>query len=1388
MHRIPALIGLSILCAPLLGGACAMAGECVLDDMQGDATLWGQGCRTVPSPAAADTRALRWALDETPAIGREVAVRGSGFRTIIIDMTSERMTGDRVRLSLHAPDAANRYEVTFSVDWRGRNVLQLEPHCFSAVGRPRGLDAIRRVELARADTQFGGSALTLSRMALTTDNCVNAAGPNLDLLDAVYHGVFRRMDAWQPAPEAATPGTQMHVRAYWCWGELIYLEAPDRAQRAVFERPLSVDVSAYDALTWHVSASAGRYVTLWAKVDGVWVHGEERCAGQGGPMDMSVPIAGKRLEALRVEAGELPGCTRLEPGHEIITIVQWVLGHRRGAPPYGPVWRRATHDTRPRQPAQDVLAAGVPFGFYFSRDDIPALREKIKSGPPARMWESIKNQANAALSAEPERWVDEFTHPSMAEFTPRDEPSVAYSSWITAPALAYVLTGDTRYADIARRGILTVCQIDWWGRGIPGRYPFGFSGNVGSQLNQSYTGMMVMQGYDWVSNTFTEEEHRLVREALQDKLYYWMWQSGVRYRDFSNRGAVYSWMLLQSAAILGDQAPQVAQGRAGSLSLLDDLVKGYFGHEGAGREGHGYGMGTLNLLVNIACAVAAEKKLPVAEYVAPTSLRHALEWFQWMRGTATSPPSYLNYSDSHYSGFSVGSPQALFYSHFFRDRQARWLWERQYAQSPPGDVRTLVWYDPDVTGEPRALPLTRMFIRDGFLFWRNGWQYGDTLLGFEGGPATRSGYDRNHFVLEAYGERLLLDPGICGYTDPEANLFKHSVRHNVITFDDEDQAQREGARAAVTTEYLPGEMVEFAESDATLAYARAKRVVRTMAFLRPEVFVISDVAEAPGPARISLNLNCGAPAHLQDGHTVLVEGARGRLRLEVISPPTVTAREHQYRTDTSSVTDYHLALSPPEATPSAHFVSVLVPSPARLPERVKVSRLECAAGCGVTITDGARDDVVLVASPGPVAQVSAPCLQARARMAVVTREAGRPRALAVLAGTSLQEGPGKAVTLSATAPVTLSAGYRPDGTVLVRARGAADTAVALPCPAAADKAWVLQADGTLAPLPCRFAEGLAHFALPPTAGEMPGTMLVLGTSAPRTTSTPPQLERVLVDGAPVTPSAEMRTLSDGAVPREVVVEVRSADGPLDADSVRLLADTVPVPRGESLRIEPIAGDRSHLRIVCLPLPYLRPTGTGGVASHVLTFQLATAALDARRSEFALTIGGRVPAREGTLYLSDLKPVEAFAHGGVMSDRGYWAPNLPLHLGGVEYAKGVTMHPETGKHASAVYDLSQRPTAVSGAPGRVLRAAVGITDEAGGGSAQFVVLLPDPAGGWKEVFRSRKLGCGDEPQQVSVPLGTATRLRLEVTDAGDGIGCDHATWADARLVPAEAAEH
>jgi len=77
-----------------------------------------------------------------------------------------------------------------------------------------------------------------------------------------------------------------------------------------------------------------------------------------------------------------------------------------------------------------------------------------------------------------------------------------------------------------------------------------------------------------------------------------------------------------------------------------------------------------------------------------------------------------------------------------------------------------------------------------------------------------------------------------------------------------------------------------------------------------------------------------------------------------------------------------------------------------------------------------------------------------------------------------------------------------------------------------------------------------------------------------------------------------------------------------------------------------------------------------------------------------------------------------------------------------------------------------------------KAFVGVDDEMpkGRGSVEFVIK-----GDGKELWKSGVMTSGDKAKKADVDLKGVKELILEVADGGNGIGSDHADWADAVLV-------
>ena len=111
---------------------------------------------------------------------------------------------------------------------------------------------------------------------------------------------------------------------------------------------------------------------------------------------------------------------------------------------------------------------------------------------------------------------------------------------------------------------------------------------------------------------------------------------------------------------------------------------------------------------------------------------------------------------------------------------------------------------------------------------------------------------------------------------------------------------------------------------------------------------------------------------------------------------------------------------------------------------------------------------------------------------------------------------------------------------------------------------------------------------------------------------------------------------------------------------------------------------------------------------------------------------------------------------------------PLMLGDKPYTRGLFCH----AFSKVVVRLP--------GPGKIFSAVVGVDSNEqtrpGRGSVVFSVKVGD-----KSIFHSELMREGTPGVPVAADLGGVREFLLEVSDGGDGISCDQADWADARVV-------
>lgn len=148
-----------------------------------------------------------------------------------------------------------------------------------------------------------------------------------------------------------------------------------------------------------------------------------------------------------------------------------------------------------------------------------------------------------------------------------------------------------------------------------------------------------------------------------------------------------------------------------------------------------------------------------------------------------------------------------------------------------------------------------------------------------------------------------------------------------------------------------------------------------------------------------------------------------------------------------------------------------------------------------------------------------------------------------------------------------------------------------------------------------------------------------------------------------------------------------------------------------------------------------------------------------------------PAAKDTVFLSDqqhriLYKQQGWGQLGIDQCAHALHQNGPaIQIGKKEYKKGL------GHHAPGemIVQLSEEFAAFESDIGLQALPACG-------GSVVFKVFVDDV-----EKFDSGVMKTDTPAKHVSIPVEGATELRLVVTDAGDGLTCDCADWADAKLI-------
>ena len=521
---------------------------------------------------------------------------------------------------------------------------------------------------------------------------------------------------------------------------------------------------------------------------------------------------------------------------------------------------QTANDNRPAVPPPEKILAALRLEHprvMVEPGTFDAMKALVRGeGLPARIYGDVKKSADQMLAAP----VSKYEKPDGRRLL---SVSRRVLDRVRTLALVNRLEGDPRYADRAWKELEAAAAFQDW--------------NPAHFLDTAEMTHAFALGYDWLYDRWTEDQRRVLREAIVSKglregLKVYESKKGW-HRNENNWNQVCNGGLISGALAVADEEPQIAARIVCEAVQSVPPAMQHYAPDGAGTEGATYwGYGSR---YNVVLLSSLETALGTDFGLSQVGAFGQSGFYQiYLCGAGRVAFDFADCGRSR-----VSEPQ-----HFWLARKydvPAFSWFRLGALeggNERGGALDLLWYDDRGRGlDFRILPLDRYFREAECAALRSSWEPDAMMVGIQAGHTMNLGghrhLDLGTFVLDALGERWIIDSGVehetyMAHRHKNPRYAYYRVRaegHNVPVFNP-DQGPDQNPRAVakiVKFESTPQQAV--AVVDLTQAYQpHADRAVRTFALEDRKRLVVTDDLQARGPAELWWFLHTEAKVSLGD--------------------------------------------------------------------------------------------------------------------------------------------------------------------------------------------------------------------------------------------------------------------------------------------------------------------------------------------------------------------------------------------------------------------------------------------------------------------------------------------------------------------------------------------
>lgn len=586
---------------------------------------------------------------------------------------------------------------------------------------------------------------------------------------------YRVLDEYSVTPLS---GAVVKVKQGWAFASIQVDKTVTGCPILRMERDCQVDVHDYDTFIVFANIPTGMSFDLEAKIDGNMVTLGSRIDGVGSSQEYNMPLSGTHLTRLIITiysdrdgiGGELTwfGVAHTERLARMLA--------RKNQ--YTADWPGYFVKNPPAEFQPEI-------GLLFGAEELPQLREKLKTPLFREIYEEKKNKARKAMDICPEEYIGRFV-PNFDRRWNRTRNitwgSQCHCIYGVIEDLAFVglIENDAEMLRMACRHAFSVANCEYWCESPMGVLP-GATWHHRS-FTEDVCCKLIAYVLDWCGDLLTPFAKCVLRDALAMK---GLPQIESDFRRFEyirkmNQGIVFSEGRIFAQLAMLPRYPRYAGDLERSEQDLIEMIGNYVQADGGTPEGPGYWQFTFGECLPVFYALARYHKKPFSYYrdVFGDTGRFALSLLS-MEDDFTI---YHAINDAHPGARVSGTLASSFYQ-FTGDPAWKNVYERLMKQGQPGNSTfTLISAPlPDGVILPEA-DVDRFFPITGQMGILRQGADTQTLLHLCSGGTCKTHFneDRGSILVDAGGRIICPDCGAGNYSESELNYLHNAQAHSLL--------------------------------------------------------------------------------------------------------------------------------------------------------------------------------------------------------------------------------------------------------------------------------------------------------------------------------------------------------------------------------------------------------------------------------------------------------------------------------------------------------------------------------------------------------------------------------------------------------------------------------